>query len=378
MALGLTILLAGSISMVALANPSESELNNRLTEQQTELNNQKENLENQEALLEEAEKELEELQSKIERYNSVIESKIQEIRGTEEKIANVQQEIKESQEKIEQIKIKIQEEEKMFNNRVRQMYIEGNTPYIEIALNSNNFSDLLSRVDFVKSIMDYDNKLLASMDSNEKEFENAKLTQEEQKTSLHQLKNQQVSEKENLELAKNEQLDLMDKTNERKNYYARNIESYNSKIEEEQRMIDETMELIAVATADVPAYNPSRGAVDITSNAVVAFATNYLGAPYVWGAEGPDTFDCSGFVQYVFAHFGVDLYRVTYDQCNQGAYVDRSELQPGDLVFFGYGQADHVGIYVGNNHYIHAPQPGEYIKISPLTRSDFYTARRVF
>ena len=115
-----------------------------------------------------------------------------------------------------------------------------------------------------------------------------------------------------------------------------------------------------------------------SQNNVVAYATNFIGRPYQWGATGPDTFDCSGFVQYVYSHFGVGLSRTTYTQINEGTYVSRSDLQPGDLVFFGSsGNPHHVGMYVGDNCYIHAPRTGDYIKISPLTRSDYLTARRV-
>ena len=103
----------------------------------------------------------------------------------------------------------------------------------------------------------------------------------------------------------------------------------------------------------------------------------FLGTPYEWGAEGPNTFDCSGFVQYVYAHFGVSTGRTTYDQIERGEYVSRENLQPGDLVFFGSGSPHHVGIYVGNDSYIHAPHTGDVVKISPLTRSDYLSARRV-
>jgi cell wall-associated NlpC family hydrolase len=79
-----------------------------------------------------------------------------------------------------------------------------------------------------------------------------------------------------------------------------------------------------------------------------------MGTPYEWGAVGTDTFDCSGFVKYVYAHFGIRLGRTTYDQIGNGEYVSRENLQPGDLVFFGTESPHQVGIYVGNNIYIHA------------------------
>ena len=104
-----------------------------------------------------------------------------------------------------------------------------------------------------------------------------------------------------------------------------------------------------------------------------------MGTRYVYGGTTPNGFDCSGFVQYVYAHFGVGLGRSTYDQINDGVEVSLSQLQPGDLVFFGsYGAPHHVGIYVGGDCYIHSPQTGDVVKVSSLgSRSDICRARRV-
>ena len=97
---------------------------------------------------------------------------------------------------------------------------------------------------------------------------------------------------------------------------------------------------------------------------VVGIAMQYLGVPYVWGGESPSGFDCSGFVAYVYAQVGVSLPHYTGAQWNAGVPVARSDLEPGDLVFFdGLG---HVGIYIGGDEFIHAPHTGDVVKISSL------------
>ncbi|WP_404814437.1 C40 family peptidase [Clostridium algoriphilum] len=116
-------------------------------------------------------------------------------------------------------------------------------------------------------------------------------------------------------------------------------------------------------------------AAAFSSNSVLAYASNFLGIPYVWGGTSPLGFDCSGFTQYVFSHFGVNLPRVSEDQQNVGTLVSRVNLQPGDLVFFGR-PAHHVGIYVGNGKMINAPHTGAVIRIQTLN-SDFTYGRRV-
>lgn len=113
---------------------------------------------------------------------------------------------------------------------------------------------------------------------------------------------------------------------------------------------------------------------------VIDIAKQYIGVKYVYGGTTPNGFDCSGLVQYVYRQMGVSLYRVAADQAKNGIYVAKEDLQPGDLVFFKKpGRAiHHVGLYVGNGNYLHAPYTGRTVTIEPMTRSDYYTARRIF
>lgn len=93
----------------------------------------------------------------------------------------------------------------------------------------------------------------------------------------------------------------------------------------------------------------------------IAFARAQIGKPYVWGATGPGSYDCSGLTQAAWKAAGVDIPRVTYDQVNAGTTVSLSAAQPGDLVFF-YDDVSHVGVYIGNGMMIHAPKPGAYVR----------------
>ncbi|MFE6663148.1 NlpC/P60 family protein [Streptomyces sp. NPDC057697] len=110
--------------------------------------------------------------------------------------------------------------------------------------------------------------------------------------------------------------------------------------------------------------------------AAVAFAYGALGKPYVWGATGPSSFDCSGLTQAAWRSAGVSLPRTTYTQINTGRRVSRSELAPGDLVFFFSG-ISHVGLYIGNGQMIHAPHPGAPVRIAPIDQMPFAGAARV-
>src|SRR5436190_14416120 len=110
---------------------------------------------------------------------------------------------------------------------------------------------------------------------------------------------------------------------------------------------------------------------------LVGFAEHFVGTRYAWGGTSPSGFDCSGLVQFVYAHFGIPLPRTTYGQFGRGRRVGRWGLRPGDLVFFeGVG---HVGMYIGNGRFIHAPHTGTRVRIQTLAGwygSEFVGARR--
>lgn len=111
-------------------------------------------------------------------------------------------------------------------------------------------------------------------------------------------------------------------------------------------------------------------------NRAVSLAYNFLGVPYVYGAEGPNAFDCSGLTKYVYGKLGYSLPHYTGSQWNIGSHVkDRNSLLPGDLVFFNTcGSISHVGIYVGDGEFIHAPRRGKTVEVASLNNS-YYSSR---
>jgi len=94
-------------------------------------------------------------------------------------------------------------------------------------------------------------------------------------------------------------------------------------------------------------------------------ALTKLGDPYVWGADGPTTFDCSGLTMWAYGQVGINLPHFTGSQWNAGTHVSREQLEPGDLVFF-YSDLHHVGMYIGNGMMVHAPHTGDVVRIAPM------------
>ncbi|MCC8927782.1 MULTISPECIES: C40 family peptidase [Nocardiaceae] len=128
--------------------------------------------------------------------------------------------------------------------------------------------------------------------------------------------------------------------------------------------------------AQVPAPNaPAPVAPQVTPAAkAVQAAETKIGAPYVYGASGPDSFDCSGLVQWAYKQAGVSLPRTSYDQAAAGTPVSKADLRPGDVVSFYDGS--HSGIYSGNGNVIHASTSGVPVKVAPVDSMPFDGARR--
>ena len=317
---------------------------------------------NQAAQSQSIEMNIEELDVKIEDTLSKIDNNKSEIVKTEKMITSSEKDIKSAE-------ADIAKEKSLFNDRMKALYINGTDAYLEVLFSSSGFSDFISKVDAVNKIIDYDNKLIAK-------FENKKISIDNQKAELVKKQNQIIAiEKDNeqilakLNADKEKQSSLIVQARAAERLYA----------VQDSALTSAAIKNINSIRQAAPSLSLSRGAAPISDNAVIAYASNYLGTTYVWGGTSPNPgFDCSGFTQYVYRHFGVSIGRTTYDQINDGFFVSRANLQPGDLIFFGTSSdPHHVGIYVGNNAYIHAPRTGDVVKISALNRSDYLTARRV-
>lgn len=283
-------------------------------------------------------------------------------------IANKQTEIEQNKIEVEEATKKVEESQETFNSRVRTMYKNGNDTVINVIFESKDFGDLIDRVESIRTIAKHDKNILNDL--------------QEQKDALDAKEKQLETDKENLDKLNSDLAakiaDFSSQKAEQESKVAEATALRDQFQIDEQRDTVEAQPMIDEIRNSVGDYVPSRGSASLSGNAVVAYASNFMGTPYVWGGTSPQPgFDCSGFVQYVYAHFGVSLSRTTYTQVNEGYAVSRGDLQPGDLVFFGPASSPyHVGIYVGGGKYIHAPETGDVIKISTLG-SSFSTARRI-
>jgi peptidoglycan hydrolase CwlO-like protein len=355
-----TAILIIAMSTTVIADP----LSDRLREQQNQLNESNSQYKS-------AKDKVEAIEKQIEHFDMQIEIIMGEIQDNKTQIKSMQNDIELSEKDITKAEEDIKEEQELYNERMRAMYMNGSVGYLDVILGAEDLSDLFEKVEAVKKITELDKEIVKELKGKQEELRLKQEKLKEEQDKLLALNKSQEEKVKKLEEDKKSQDSLIAEARA-------NAAVYEDALKEDKAKIKETKRLIEQMKKDLAAKNkPSRGTGSISSDEVVVYASKFLGTPYAWGANGAEYFDCSGFTKYVYAHFGVRLPRVSRDQAKTGTYVSRGDLQAGDLVFFG-SPTHHVGIYVGNDSYIHAPRTGDVVKISSLSgRSDFTHGRRV-
>ncbi|KHD35424.1 hydrolase [Clostridium acetobutylicum] len=322
-------------------------------------------------------KNVQNLEEDIEKMDNQIETIMSQRDSVDKKITQSQQNINQAQNDIAVSKENIREEKDKFADRVRALYISGSTQsYVDILLKSKSFSDMISRIDAIKQISDYDQKLVSDLKDSQGRIEakKDKIVSEKQQLEALNKENDTKLKQLNDEKSKQNVLIAQAKADESKNAAEVKAEKDAEKAAAQARLVAaantantaaSSAPAKAVAKAQAPISRGGGGGRSSfagSGNDVVSFAESFSGLPYIWGAEDPSRgFDCSGLVQYVYGHFGVSLGRTTYEQVNQGTTV--TALQPGDLLFFGPASAPyHVAIYAGDNKMIEAPRTGENVR----------------
>ncbi|MBC2581881.1 NlpC/P60 family protein [Clostridium sp. DJ247] len=316
------------------------------------------------------------MESDIEKMDNQIQIVLNQIDENQKQIAAAEKEITDTEKSLKNTQDDLKSKEDLFNQRVRSSYITGTDGYFKVLIDSSNLDDFLSRIDFIRRVLVFDNDIIDSLENKENEISSKKKSLQDKRNKLLSLKTDNESKLSKLNADKDSEKKLIDSLIEQELLYQQQIlqNSLGSdgQINTSLKQLEELRK--SFASADL-----TKGAIPFSKDAVIAYASTFLGTTYVWGGTTPSPgFDCSGFLQYVYAKFGVTIGRTTYDQIKDGTEVPMDKLQPGDLIFFGtWADPHHVGMYIGNGNYIHAPHTGDVIKISALGRSDYLTARRV-
>jgi peptidoglycan DL-endopeptidase CwlO len=264
----------------------------------------------------------------------------------------------------------------------------GGDSTLEVLLGATSLDDFLSRVDTVGRVSDQGNQVLGEVVTFQNDVKTRRARLKRAKARASELVAERSRQKASIESQLSTRRQLLSSIRDEIARMRAAERARQAELERRARA------QAAAATAAPPvlattlqASDPADPAESIATalpappsryGGAVGIAMQYLGTPYVYGGASPSGFDCSGFVMYVFAQIGVSLPHNAAAQYGYGTPVDRSQLQPGDLVFFnGLG---HMGIYVGGGSFIHAPHTGDVVKISSMSgwyASSYVGARRL-
>lgn len=398
-----------SIVTTVYAEPSTESLNKQKQQLENQKNSYNQGMQQNQISADDAQKEINKITSQIYALDSKIEALNKTIAETNNKISSKEADIKVSQANLDKAMEDIKDDQVLYNKRIRAMYINGTDQYLEVLLSANNFSDLFNKVEAITSITNYDKKVIKDLNDKKEAIRVTQENLQKDKDTLLKYKKENESSLAQVQESMKQQTNLVEEAKTKKQYYMSQVAEYRNKVAATDKQVQDTIKQIkalAEAEAKKNQQNNSGSAnAPVSSNAIVSYASKFLGSPYVWGAAGKtfsqsdinmykgtvhdltgmdkylgrQAFDCSGLMQYVYRHFDIYIGRTTYDQINDGFAVDRSNLKPGDLIFFGsWSDPYHVGMYAGNNCYIEAPYSGALVRISSLADADEYLcARRI-
>jgi cell wall-associated NlpC family hydrolase len=309
--------------------------------------------------------------AQIQELDSSLEHVIEEYNGAQVELDRIVAEQKLNEKRLKIARSNLGSAQSTLEQRLVQLYQNGSPDLVEILLGSSSLDEILDGIDTASRVSDQDAQILNEVRKFQAEIRQREAELDQARDKQEQVVAERAAKKDEIESRLAQRQELL-----------ASIKDQIAEIQAAERRRQARLEEAAEARLETQSTGGGGGgggpAPPSRYGGVVGIAMQYLGTPYVYGGSSPSGFDCSGFVMYVYSRVGVSLPRVVSAQYTAGVAVSRSDLQPGDLVFFnGLG---HVGIYIGGNQFIHSPHTGDVVKISAMTgyySSGYVGARRI-
>ncbi|MHB8895628.1 MAG: C40 family peptidase [Candidatus Geothermincolia bacterium] len=269
----------------------------------------------------------------------------------------ISERVDQTQKRLTEIKQSLKKRRDLLNARAASMYKDGKTTMLEVLLDTKDFGDFLERADYVSRVARSDADLIDRIKTTKDSVELLERQYSESKRQQEVLVQQAMLKKNDIEGKLGTRTVLLNSVNQ-------DIQKLIAQQVTEQRASDQTINQQAQQTL-----------VTAPDGGLAKTCMRYLGVVYHWAGAGPGQcpsgqhricFDCSGLTMYVYKLFGIDLPHNAAMQFNKGVKITLQQARPGDLVYFGM-PPHHVGMYLGNDMFIHAPQTGDVVKVSKLS-----------
>lgn len=309
-------------------------------------------------------------QSEVNSLQSQLQSIVSKITQLEADLTTKGEEIIQAQADLEQA----QEDEKTqyaaMKLRIKYMYEAGDATALESLVSSEDFSDLLSKAEYVQSVHGYDRDKLEEYVATKQKIADLKEQLETEQSQLESMQTEYETEESNLttliDSKQAEVADLDSQIQEAAEKAAKEEEERQKKAEEErQKQLQAASQNSTTTNGNSGSSNSSSSSSgSYVSGSTVSRAYSALGKPYVWGAAGPNSFDCSGLVSFCLT----GRYSHTYSSSDFVGLTKVSNPQPGDICV----RVGHVGVYIGGGQMIHAPHTGDVVKISAVPSNMWY------
>ena len=314
------------------------------------------------------------------------------IKNSQAKIDDLDGQLTKANQEVSQRKSNLKDQLISLQKRVGNS-VTGNV-YFDFILNSDSLTDLVGRSLTVSKLSQASTEALQAVKDSEVKVKNLKASQEAKQKELVATKAQLESDKAKIDSLKADAdkaaADAQKMIDANKDKLAELAAEEAAKTAAAQKAISDAASTTSTSTASSTSTSTSSASasnnasstnvtsstapasagsstVSVSGGSIASNAAKYLGVPYVYGGTSPSGFDCSGLIYYAAKEAGVSLPRTSQAQSTLGSYVAVSDLQAGDLVFWGgVGSAYHVGIYIGNGQYIHAPAPGQSVTVQSV------------
>lgn len=320
---------------------------------------------------------------------SDIDAVTQQIKATQKKIKDGQVKLSklesvqyEKSKEIDTLKKNIKARQSQIEQQARAAQANNAGSMIEFVTASKNLTEAISRTVTVATLVHANNQAVAEQKADKEKVVAAKAAVDKAANEQAKENKSLQTDQAQLEVKKVQLVAVKAKEDQAKKEAAAKLEAAREAAAKvaaaktavaAQKAVEDTTKIAASATSSSASASASAASTTTTKvassanySSVVSLATSFVGVPYVWGGTSPSGFDCSGLVQYVYAKFGKSLPRTSQQQQAACTTISRSQLQPGDLCFWGY-PAYHVAIYIGNGQYVHAPDVGQTVKIQSLS-----------